>query len=110
MQTSLTAHSLTVAVVLLVVGPVRAAADARHPGGIGAIPVNGATETGFEIHERAPGGFPHQLLAGERIPAVVTRTVSDVLNQAFGFACNGQNFVHHVRSEEHTSELQSLRH
>src|ERR1039458_8464110 len=53
MQTSLTAHSLTVAVVLLVVGPVRAAADARHPGGIGAIPVNGATETGLEIHSCA---------------------------------------------------------
>src|SRR3712207_8736213 len=47
------------------------------------------------------------LLRAERVPAVVAGTVGDVLDEVLAPARLAEDALHHVRSEEHTSELPS---
>src|SRR5579883_1971027 len=85
------------AVVLLIIFPVRAAAHARHPPLVFAIPGDRLCDAALELHARPPSGLPHQLFARKRIAPVVPGPVRDVLDQALGLSGEREHLAHHLQ-------------
>src|ERR1700686_46970 len=65
--------AVAVLVVLRVICQVFSGAHVPHPFLIGAVPVPRCLKALFEIHERTPAGFLHQLFAGQSVAPIVPR-------------------------------------
>jgi hypothetical protein len=65
--------------------------NALNPCYIGLIPVNGGGKPFIESNGGAPSQLRFGLGAVDRITAIVTRAVSDVLNQTYWLAAEPQD-------------------
>src|ERR1022692_3579453 len=78
-------------VIARVVGEILAAAHARPPSRVAAVPIHRARQPVVKSDLRRPAGLAHEFFAGERIPPIVSGTIRDVLDQAVRLARRPQD-------------------
>src|SRR5947208_13371938 len=80
-----------VRVIALVVTLILAGFNARDPGGVRAVPVDGLAQPRLEGHLRLPSRFAHQFLSGKCVAAVMPGAVLHSLHQGARLAYGVEN-------------------
>src|SRR5207247_4844696 len=78
----------------IVIGEVGSILDLADPRLIGAVPLDGCSEAGSEIHFGRPAPFATDLRAIDRITAVMTRPILHKLDERFRLVRQTQDLSH----------------